>query len=125
LVTADIVSLHAPALASTSQLICRTTLEQMKPGAFLVNCARGTLVDHGALLAALDSGHLAGAALDVTDPEPLPVGHPLLDHPRVIVTPHVASSTVAGKRRLYAQAIDNAIAFLQGRPATMVPEVRS
>jgi phosphoglycerate dehydrogenase-like enzyme len=87
-----------------------------------VNCARGSLVDHVALLGALDDGRLAGAGLDVTEPEPLPSGHPLLTHPRVIVTPHMASSTVAGRRRLYQQAIDNALAVLSGLPATVVPE---
>ena len=63
---------------------------------------------------------VAGAGLDVTDPEPLPVGHPLLRHPNVVVTPHVASATVAGRRRLYAHAIDNALNVLAGRPATIV-----
>jgi phosphoglycerate dehydrogenase-like enzyme len=121
LAAAHVVSLHAPALPSTYHLISEATLSQMKPGAYLVNCARGTLVDQDALLAALDDGHLAGAGLDVTDPEPLPAGHPLLEHPRAIVTPHVASSTVAGRRRLYAHAIDNALAVLDGRPATIVP----
>jgi phosphoglycerate dehydrogenase-like enzyme len=121
LAAADIVSLHVPALPTTYHLISPRTLGVMKPGAYLVNCARGSLVDQDALLGALDSGHLAGAALDVTEPEPLPAGHPLLGHPHVIVTPHIASSTVAGRRRLYAQAIDNALAVLSGRPATTVP----
>lgn len=121
LVTADIVSLHVPALASTHHLISQRTLALMRRGAYLVNCARGRLVDQDALLGALDSGHLAGAGLDVTDPEPLPAGHRLLCHPHVIVTPHVASSTVAGRRRLYAQAIDNALAVLNDQPATIVP----
>ena len=116
----DVVSLHAPATPETRHLICAQTISGMKPGALLINSARGTLVDQEALLDALDSGHLGGAGLDVTDPEPLPVGHPLLAHAKVIVTPHIASSTVAGRRRLYAMAIDNALAVLDGRPATTV-----
>ena len=117
----DVISLHAPALPSTHHLINEQTLALMKPGAYLVNCARGGLVDQDALLAALDSGHLAGAALDVTEPEPLPAGHPLLEHARVIVTPHIASATAAGRRRLYEHAIENALAVIAGRPATIVP----
>ena len=122
LATADVVSVHAPATSETEHLINAGTLTQMKPGAYLVNCARGGLVDQEALLAALNSGRLAGAGLDVTTPEPLPVGHPLLTHPRVIVTPHIASATVAGRRRLYQQAIDNALAVLSNKPATLVPQ---
>lgn len=121
LARADVVSLHAPANAETHHLVGPATLAAMKAGAYLVNCARGSLVDQDALLDALDSGRLAGAALDVTEPEPLPIGHPLLGHPLVIVTPHMASSTAAGRRRLYEQAIDNALAVLAGRPATIVP----
>lgn len=116
----DVISLHAPAVADTRHLINATTLAAMKPGVYLINCARGGLVDHDALLAALESGQVAGAGLDVTDPEPLPAGHPLLEHPNVIVTPHVASATVAGRRRLYSHAIDNALNVLAGRPATIV-----
>jgi len=118
----DVITLHAPATAETYHIVNDATLRQMKPGAYLVNCARGSLVDHVALLGALDDGRLAGAGLDVTEPEPLPSGHPLLTHPRVIVTPHMASSTVAGRRRLYQQAIENALAVLGGLPATVVPE---
>ena len=121
LATSDVVSLHAPSLPETRHVIGTSNLACMKPGAYLVNCARGSLVDQDALVAALNSGHLAGAGLDVTDPEPLPVGHPLLTHPAVIVTPHVASATGAGRRRLYQQAIDNALAVLNGEPATLVP----
>lgn len=120
LAMSDIVSLHAPALPSTIGMIDADALERMQPGSYLVNCARGPLVDHDALLAALDAGHLQGAGLDVTDPEPLPEGHPLLDRHDVIVTPHVASATVAGRRRLYEHAIDNALAVLDGRPASIV-----
>lgn len=116
----DVVSVHAPATDATRHLVGVARLAMMKPGGYLVNCARGSLVDQDALLAALERGHLAGAALDVTDPEPLPAGHPLLARDDVIVTPHVASSTIAGRRRLYEHAIDNALAVLAGRPATVV-----
>ena len=92
----------------------------MRPGAYLINCARGPLIDHDALLRALDAGQLAGAGLDVTDPEPLPVGHPLLGRDDVIVTPHIASSTAVGRRRLYEHAFENALAVLDGRPASVV-----
>ncbi len=120
LAMSDVVSLHAPALPSTIGMIDADALSRMKPGSYLVNCARGLLVDHDALRAALDAGHLLGAGLDVTDPEPLPAGHPLLDRHDVVVTPHVASATSAGRRRLYAHAIDNALAVLDGRPASVV-----
>jgi D-3-phosphoglycerate dehydrogenase len=116
----DVVSLHAPGGEATRHLVDAGRLASMRRGAYLVNCARGSLVDQEALLAALDSGQLAGAALDVTEPEPLPAGHPLLGREDVLVTPHVASSTAAGRRRLYEHAIDNALAVLEGRPATTV-----
>ena len=122
--TSDVLSLHAPSLPSTHHVVDSTTLSRMKPGSFLVNCARGALVDQDALLAALDNGHLAGAGLDVTEPEPLPVGHPLLTHPRVVVTPHIASSTAIGRRRLYQHAVDHALATLAGTPTSVVPEQR-
>jgi D-3-phosphoglycerate dehydrogenase / 2-oxoglutarate reductase len=121
----DVITLHAPATSDTHHIVNEATLRQMKRGTYLVNCARGSLVDHAALLGALDDGRLAGAGLDVTEPEPLPRGHPLLAHPRVIVTPHMASSTVEGRRRLYKQAVDNALAVLSGLPATVVPEQAS
>ena len=79
----------------------------MKPGAILINVSRGGLVDETALLGALDSGHLRGAGLDVTDPEPADADSPLLHRNDVIVTPHVGSATYAGKRRILSHAIDN------------------
>ena len=120
LAAADVVSIHAPALPSTIGMFDAQTLAAMKPGAYLVNCARGVLVDHDALVDALDRGHLSGAALDVTDPEPLPADHPLLDRTNVVITPHVASASVAGRRRLYEHAVENALAVLDGRAATIV-----
>ena len=120
LAKSDVVSLHAPATPETRHMLDARAFGAMKHGVMIVNCARGALVDQAALLDALNSGQVGGAGLDVTDPEPLPSGHPLLEHPRVIVTPHIASSTTAGRRRLYEHAIDNAVNFLAGRPATIV-----
>lgn len=118
--TSEVISLHAPAVPATHHLIGASSIARMRRGVYIVNCARGPLVDHDALLHALDSGQVAGAGLDVTEPEPLPAGHPLLARDDVIVTPHIASSTVAGRARLFAHAFDNALAVLEGRPATIV-----
>lgn len=118
--TAHVISLHAPAIPATHHMIDADSLAKMRDGVYIVNCARGPLIDHDALLAALDSGRVAGAALDVTEPEPLPVGHRLLTRPDVIVTPHIASSTAVGRRRLFEHAVDNALAVLDGRPASIV-----
>lgn len=117
---ADVLSLHAPSTPDTRHLMNDHTFAKMPAGSYLINCARGPLVDHDALLRALDSGQIAGAGLDVTDPEPLPVGHPLLSRLDVIVTPHIASSTAVGRRRLFEHAFENALAVLDGRPASVV-----
>ncbi len=125
LARADVVSLHAPLTADTRHLFDAAAFAAMRPGSVLVNTARGGLVDQDALLGALDNGPLFAAGLDVTEPEPLPTDHRLLARDDVFVTPHIASSTDRGKRRLYEHAIDNAIAVIDGvRPATVVnPEV--
>ena len=111
---ADVVSLHAPATPATRHIVNAAALAAMRPGVVIVNCARGPLVDHDALLAALDSGHVAGVGLDVTDPEPLPADHPLLGRDDVVVTPHVASTTTVGHVRLISQALEQALAWLRG-----------
>ena len=103
----DIVSLHMPLNDQTRHIVCTETLSQMKQGSILVNVSRGGLVDEAALLNSLDSGHLRGAGLDVTDPEPAPEDNPLLYRNDVIVTPHVGSASYAGKRRILSSAIDN------------------
>jgi D-3-phosphoglycerate dehydrogenase len=118
--TAHVVSLHAPSIPATRHLIDASSIATMRRGVYIVNCARGPLIDQEALLAALDDGQVAGAGLDVTEPEPLPVGHPLLDRTDVIITPHIASSTAVGRRRLFEHAVDNALAVLSGRPASVV-----
>lgn len=122
---ADIVSLHLPLSPSTHHLISADTLAQMKPGALLINVSRGGLVDESALLDALNSRHLRGAALDVTDPEPADADNPLLHRTDVIVTPHVGSATYAGKRRILSMAIDNLRRTLGGeRPEHLLnPDV--
>ena len=111
---ADVVSLHAPATPETRHIINAASLAAMRPGVIIVNCARGALVDQEALLAALDSGQVGGAGLDVTEPEPLPPGHPLLGGENVVVTPHVASTTTVGIVRLVGQALDQALVWLRG-----------
>ena len=111
----DVVSLHLPLTADNRGMIGAEAIAAMRPGAVLVNAARGGLVDHDALLDALERGHLGGAGLDTTDPEPLPPGHPLFERDDVVVTPHIAAATGAGKRRLYVTAIREALAVLEGR----------
>jgi phosphoglycerate dehydrogenase-like enzyme len=122
---ADVVSVHAPLTDSTRRMFDSAAFAAMRPGVIFVNAARGGLVDQDALLAALDAGQVGAAALDVTDPEPLPVDHPLLHRDDVLVTPHIASATIAGKLRLYEHAVTNALAVLQGLPTPDVvnPEV--
>ena len=110
----DAVSLHAPATVATRHIVNARAIAAMRPGVIIVNCARGSLIDHDALLAGLESGHIAGAGLDVTEPEPLPPGHRLLGRDDVIVTPHVASSTTAGTVRLLDQALGQAAEWLNG-----------
>ncbi len=126
----QVVSLHAPATDATRHLVNERALAAMRPGVVIINCARGSLVDQEALLAALHSGHVAGAGLDVTEPEPLPSGHPLLDRDDVIVTPHVASSTTIGRIRLISHALEQAVIWLGGEtpehllnPAVLDPAV--
>ena len=110
----DAVSLHAPATDATRHIVNASTISAMRPAVIVINCARGSLIDHDALLAGLDSGHISGAGLDVTEPEPLPEGHPLLGRDNVIVTPHVASSTTVGAVRLISQALGQAAEWLRG-----------
>ncbi len=90
---ADVVTLHVPRTRETTRMLDARTLGLMKPGAYLVNAARGGLVDEAALMAALDSGHLAGAALDTFATEPLPADSPLRAHPKLVLTPHLGAST--------------------------------
>ncbi|MDQ6817926.1 MAG: oxidoreductase [Actinomycetota bacterium] len=124
LASADIVSLHAPLTAETEGLIGRHALEAVKPGAVLVNCARGGLLDLDAAHDALIEGRLSGIGLDVFAPEP-PEHHPLFDHPDVVLTPHVMGLSRRARQRVFAEMADGMAEVLAGRRAPYVanPEV--
>ena len=116
----DVVSLHLKLTADSQDMIGQRELELMKPGALLVNTGRGGLLDTGALIAALDSGHLAGAALDVYPTEPISPDDPLLKCEQVILTPHNADQTPEGMDLLNEGVTDNTLAFLDGQPQNVV-----
>lgn len=112
----DILSLHCPLTERTRGLIGEPELALLRPGSLLVNTARGPVVDEAALLAALQSGHLAGAGLDTFDTEPLPQGHPLTRLPQVLLTPHVAGVTRQAALRVATLTAANIVDHLAGRP---------
>ena len=115
LATSDVVSLHAPALPATERMIGAEQLARMMDGATLINTARGTLVDHDALLAELRTGRLS-AVLDVTDPEPLPADHPLLQLPNCVVTPHLAGPQGTEPSRQAELVVEEIHRFATGEP---------
>jgi glyoxylate reductase len=116
LAQSDFVSLHVPLTPDTRHLIDANALKRMKPTAILVNTARGQVIDQQALIDALHAGTIAGAALDVTDPEPLPPDDPLLQAPNVLVLPHVGSATTRTRAQMTELAVDNLLAGLADRP---------
>jgi lactate dehydrogenase-like 2-hydroxyacid dehydrogenase len=101
---------------TTRGLISAAELAQMKPSAYLVNVSRGPVVDTDSLVAALGRGDIAGAALDVTDPEPLPAGHPLVAMENCLVVPHIASASIRTRTAMSSLAVDNLVAGLRGDP---------
>jgi lactate dehydrogenase-like 2-hydroxyacid dehydrogenase len=121
----DFVTVHCPLTEETRGLIGTEALRRMKPTAYLVNTARGPIVDTDALRSALEQGEIAGAALDVTDPEPLPADHPLLEAPNLVVIPHLGSASHATRERMADMAVDNLLAGLAGErmPYCANPEV--
>ena len=122
----DFVSLHVPLTTETRGLIGESELERMKPTAVLVNTARGELVETDALANALRVGAIAAAGLDVTDPEPLPAGHPLLALDDAVITPHIGSASRRTRELMADMAVDNLLAALRGErmPHLANPEVR-
>jgi glyoxylate reductase len=121
----DFVSLHIALSAETRHLIGRDQLALMKPTAFLINTARGPVVDQQALYAACAARQIGGAALDVTDPEPMPASNPLLELPNVIVVPHVGSASAGTRFKMGHLAAQNVAALLSGRrpPTPVNPDV--
>jgi lactate dehydrogenase-like 2-hydroxyacid dehydrogenase len=110
----DFVSLHCPLTPETEHLIDGPALKRMRPDAILVNAARGPVVDTDALVQALREGWIAAAALDVTDPEPIPSDHPLVSLPNCTVVPHIGSATVTARERMAVIAAENLLAGLRG-----------
>ncbi len=108
----DFLTLHTPMTAETRNLIGAAEIARMKPTVRIINCARGGLVNEAALLEALNSGKVAGAAIDVFDPEPPPAGHPLIAHPQVLVTPHLGASTEEAQVSVAVEAARLLIDFL-------------
>ncbi|MHB9145514.1 MAG: 2-hydroxyacid dehydrogenase [Symbiobacteriia bacterium] len=125
LIESDFVSLHVPLTAETRGLIGPAELAQMKPGAILINTARGAVVDEIALAEALREGRLAAAGIDVYSTEPVPMDHPLLALPNVVALPHIGSASVATRTRMAAMAAADLLAVLAGRaplnPVVPVP----
>jgi glyoxylate reductase len=124
LAESDFITLHVNLTTKTHHLIGRAQLAKMKSTAVLVNTSRGPIVDNMALYDALRNGKVAYAALDVTEPEPIPVDHPLLTLDNVIVTPHIASASVATRTKMALMAVDNLLAGLRGQvpPNVVNPE---
>jgi glycerate dehydrogenase len=117
---ADVVSLHCPLTAETAGLVDATRLRSMKRSAFLINTARGGLINEHDLAAALEEGVIAGAAVDVVSKEPMQADNPLLRARNCMITPHIAWATLAARRRLMATTVRNVEAFLAGRPINVV-----
>lgn len=116
LLRSDFVSVHLALVPQTRNLLDAQKIATMKPGAVLVNTARGGIVDEAALAAALDSGHLYAAGLDVFEREPLAMDNPLLLHPRVVLVPHIGSATTLTRAKMVEIAVRNAAAALHGQP---------
>jgi phosphoglycerate dehydrogenase-like enzyme len=120
LTQADVVTLHTPLTDTTRHLIGERELRLMKPGAYLVNVSRGPVLDEAALIRVLQDGYLAGAGLDVFDPEPPSPDNPLLHMPNVVVTPHLASNTDRGVWRMSQSVVDQVLQVLAGERPTFL-----
>jgi len=126
LARSHVVSLHLPLLAETRNIVDKTFLDRMPGGSYLVNVSRGSLIDLAALQEALNSGHLAGAALDVLPQEPPPPELPLLQHPRLLLSPHAAWYSEQASLELRRKAALNVVNWARtGRPTYVVVQGQS
>jgi D-3-phosphoglycerate dehydrogenase / 2-oxoglutarate reductase len=116
LANVDVLTLHCPSTAQTRKLMNRETFSKLKPGAIFINVSRGDLADPDALTAALQSGHLSAAALDVFDPEPIPADHPIRALANVILAPHIASCSMPAVTKLRESVASLALAAVRGQP---------
>ena len=125
LAESDFISIHVPLTDQTRRMFNQTAFDQMKMGTILVNTSRGGVVDQDALYAALKSGRLAAAGIDVTDPEPLPKDSPLLTLENLVITPHIASASRSTRERMAVMAAENLLAGIKGErlPNPVNPEV--
>ncbi|MGH7419899.1 MAG: NAD(P)-dependent oxidoreductase, partial [Candidatus Rokuibacteriota bacterium] len=124
LAQSDVVVIALPLTKATHHLFTRDLFRRMRRHAILINVTRGAIIYGEDLLAALDQGLIGGAGLDVTDPEPLPPGHPLWTHPRVIVTPHTAGGSPRRAARVIATFCDNLRRLRAGQPLLAVIDKR-
>jgi phosphoglycerate dehydrogenase-like enzyme len=118
--SSDVVTIHYKLSPRSAGLVGAHEIGLMKPTAYLVNTSRGPIVDTDALLVALRTGAIAGAALDVYDEEPLPAGHPLRNAPRTVLTPHIGYVSDDGYRVFYGEAVEDIAAFAAGRPVRVL-----
>jgi D-3-phosphoglycerate dehydrogenase len=112
---ADVITLHMPSTPETRGIVDAALLSGVKPGAVLINAARGDLIDEAALMQALDRGRLRAAALDVFEPEPMPSGHPFLGRPDLFLTPHIAGGSEESGRRMSMEAVEETLRILRGQ----------
>ncbi len=117
---ANVISLHCPLTPATKEMINRSTLQKMKPGVLLLNTSRGGLVNEADLAAALNEGHVAGAAVDVLSSEPPAADNPLLSAKNCLITPHIAWASVEARGRILATTRGNVAAFIAGQPQNQV-----
>ena len=118
--TSDIISLHVPLTENTKGIVGFREIDMMKPSSILINTSRGPIVDENALINGLKEQQISGAAIDVFDQEPLPLNHPLVEFPNVVLTPHIGYVSAENYSTMYQQCVENIINFLAGTPSRVL-----